>query len=402
MINPQGTADSIRMQQLIMVRKLAKEYLDVKEYDLALKQYDQLLDLQPQKDDEKEDIFYYVALLSIGKIFLYDKKYNEALSYFNRILQEYPNNIARKKQVLPAIAKAYQGLNDFQNALDYFNASLTFEPNVMFMKEKINCLISLKNYQQALAYLDSIIPSFPRDARLWHQKAELFLALQQIDNAKIALEQILSIEPTHLTALFWLSNIYAKKQEYSVALEYLTKALQTNKSLYQDPKELISYKADYVKGLFYQIYELSKKKSYDPQADIYHQQILDFLASEPSTPTWDSVKIQLSFCKGERLLQQQQYEEALKFFDDALEGYNKQSDEHKNEIQRCQKQIQLTRDKLSESRKLDTLSDNFEQTLNIGQSFTTLGLKGVVAKEPVSNCNNDDDNNDSNNIQQKI
>lgn len=124
------------------------------------------------------------ALNGLGLIFQHDKRWHEALEYFERALDIDPKNKFSRNNC----ADCYIKIGEYGKALDYFKMVLADEQNNVFaLVGKGKALNNLDLYEEALTVLNEATGHEPENYFAWGVKAIVSLNL---DNYKEAFEFI--------------------------------------------------------------------------------------------------------------------------------------------------------------------------------------------------------------------
>ena len=103
----------------------------MKEWDKALKQYNEALNLIPDpKNNWKASTWLYVA---IGDVYYYDKQYNETINYMNEALK-CPEGLGNQYINL-RIGESYFELEEWSNAKKYLIEAYIVEGTDIFEGE---------------------------------------------------------------------------------------------------------------------------------------------------------------------------------------------------------------------------------------------------------------------------
>src|SRR3989344_2417399 len=159
------------------------------------------------------------------------ERYEEAISYYDRVLEIDPNDAL----VLNNKGVALYNLDRNEEALDYYDMALEIDPNyVSPLYNKGLLLNDLERYREAIPYLDRALTIEPEDVDALDEKG---YALASLGSHKEALEyydKVLAIEPDAFDALFDKGFSLVELGRYDEGISYYDLVLE------QDPKDVIT------------------------------------------------------------------------------------------------------------------------------------------------------------------
>src|SRR3989338_1059102 len=140
----EGTQQTIS-DDLDELNQKGNDLLDLERYDEAISYYDQVLEIDP------DDV---VALTNKGLALRNLERYEEAISYYDRVLEIDPNDAL----VLNNKGVALNDLERYREAIPYLDRALTIEQeDVDALDEKGYALASLGSHKEALEYYDKVL-----------------------------------------------------------------------------------------------------------------------------------------------------------------------------------------------------------------------------------------------------
>jgi tetratricopeptide (TPR) repeat protein len=125
--------------ELIIFRHFAELYDSIDSLDLAIKNYEQAMKLDPNSHQ------YYLARLS--EVYLRKNKYVSALNTYLKLFKMDRENI----EVISQIAMLYAYMSNYENAVKFFNFALTIEPTNYRANLMLGRLYREKFHQHGLA-----------------------------------------------------------------------------------------------------------------------------------------------------------------------------------------------------------------------------------------------------------
>lgn len=175
-------------------------------------------DSQPYQTLQAETLETWITL---GSAFDGLDNYDKAIDCFEKVLKIDPNNLT----AIVGIAAQYRSKGLFPKAIDFYNAALKLDANQGAVWEAIaHCYLmveelgeSYKAYQRAI----NLLPD-PNVPKLWYGIAILYDRCGSFDLAKEAFSRVLEIDPNYskkADIYFRLGIIFKQEQKYHRALE---------------------------------------------------------------------------------------------------------------------------------------------------------------------------------------
>ncbi len=159
------------------------DYLKIEKYDEAISYFDKVLEI-----DENN----VSALSNKGDILVKLEKYQEAISNYNHALKVEPNN----PDILSSKGMTLINLNKTQDAIASFDMALGIDPNhIDSLNGKGIALTNQEKYDEAISYFDKALEIVPDDFDTLFNKADSFRAQQNYDEAYSYFYQLLKMQP---------------------------------------------------------------------------------------------------------------------------------------------------------------------------------------------------------------
>lgn len=144
--------------------------------------------------------------------------FHDALSYFDKVLEQDPNNI----DALANKAGMLLQLQRFEEADFILDKALALDPNHKgALNNKGSVLYQLERFEESIIYFDKALELDPTNLYALTIKSNALIQLERIDEADNIINKALSINPNHVLALALKSDILIKRGETSEAFQYL-------------------------------------------------------------------------------------------------------------------------------------------------------------------------------------
>ena len=121
---------------------------------------------------------------------------------------------------------------DHEKGLKYFNTGLEHDgDNVLLLYNKAGCLTSMGETEKAQSIFKRVIDlcdGMGKDEFSLNTKANSYLFLDDLENARTVLEDLLKIDSENVNALINMAQILKKEYNYEDSLTYLDRALEVD------------------------------------------------------------------------------------------------------------------------------------------------------------------------------
>jgi tetratricopeptide (TPR) repeat protein len=268
---------------------------------------------------------------------LKEKRYEEAILCFDSVLKLIPGN--RSAHI--GIAEGHFHLGNYNYALSHLNRLLEINANdtdVVF--KKVLVLLSMENYKDALTVIDHYIQLSPKDPEGWYykgycqkneathsygtfgDKSNYRKAIKSLNNA------IELAGGSHYKSFVVLGNIYKNMDDLPSALNYYQKAIAADSSEglpYINMGDVKLKQKDTANALLY----FNRAMEIDPFDDynltVVNSHLLKLGMIEKVTRQTeallanDSTSLNGLLAMGALLLREKKYNEALSFFNKAID-----------------------------------------------------------------------------------
>jgi len=207
---------------------LGQAALDAKEKDVAVREFEEALRLEPT---------HYWSLIKLGQSF---NDLGEGPADFAAAVAVYTGCIMKRPDYAPAYlyrAKAHRHLKQYEKSLQDHSKAIELDPKDARSwtgRGAIYC-DDLAHYDKALADFNKAIELDPKYAVAWHNRGVAYKRLRQYDKALIDGSKAIDLDPR--MALAWASRglAYSMLHQYDEALADYSKAIDL------DPKDAVAW-----------------------------------------------------------------------------------------------------------------------------------------------------------------
>ena len=138
------------------------------------------------------------TLYNTANNFYDNQKYDEALQYFDKVLDIDPSNV----NALNNKGLALDHLQRYDEALQYFDKALTIDPSSFSaLNNKGTALDHLQRYDEALQYFDKALTIDPSSVNALNNKGTALDHLKRYNEALQFYDKALFIDPSSMKAL---------------------------------------------------------------------------------------------------------------------------------------------------------------------------------------------------------
>lgn len=199
-------------------KAIALCYMDMKQYEKALKEINKALKINA----EKEDYLYIKANISF-----YLSKYKKALSIYNILDKRLPNN----EKIIYKRGLCYENLNKLQKAIQTYKKVLEINPKhytanhriVQVYDELIDKMEDKKFFAPALSYATKQLEIEENDY-YYVERGLLYLEMDRFEEALVDFEKAISLNQENLYAYNNAGIVFRRQGDYEKAIDYFKKA----------------------------------------------------------------------------------------------------------------------------------------------------------------------------------
>ena len=158
------------------------QFLQQSNFKAAQESYKQTLEREPENLE---------AIYGLGIIYQYEKKYEEAKSYFERALSSYGENGA----ILNSFGVVAANLGDNESARDSFEKAVQIDPNFLDAQKNLaEIYIATKEYEKGIETYQKILKQHGDDIESLLNVGRLYYEIGDIDSTRFILEKVLEID----------------------------------------------------------------------------------------------------------------------------------------------------------------------------------------------------------------
>ncbi|WP_300589719.1 tetratricopeptide repeat protein [uncultured Brachyspira sp.] len=189
--------------------KIGIIYYENRQYDMAIKYFDEALDIQPNNSDALK--YRAFCFVNIGK-------FNDAITSMTNMHEKTPDDSSLNYN----LAKAYRGREDYKTAIKYYsNSYKDKEYSVKSLYEMGLCYIKLENIESAIKTLEKAVSyeSYDKELNLeiLYTLSECYDIVKNADKSIEILEEIVVLAPNYKDANEKLNRL--KDSRYSESLK---------------------------------------------------------------------------------------------------------------------------------------------------------------------------------------
>ncbi len=165
------------------------------------------------------------TILEKGEKLIKQQRYAEAVSLFNRDLNQNPQNF--DAWWLKGTALCH--LNCYNDALDCYQIALKINPSIASLWQNSGLLLAAMNRpEQAIDMYNRALEIDPDDVQLWIGKAILWAELGRFPKALATIDRAVEVNPRSVEAWYQRACYESHLRDYESALLSLKQAIQLN------------------------------------------------------------------------------------------------------------------------------------------------------------------------------
>lgn len=230
-------------KNITVLTRVADAYRKIKDFKHSKEIYLRVLEMEPNNP---------YAIIGLGHLHYDFKEYQEALVYWEKMMQISTGNIGKVDiRVLTSIGNCHRKLKTFENGIQYFKMALERDPfNFYALFGLADCYRGLNQADSSLEYWNRILKQDPRNKVILTRAGDAYRCMGDYDNAVDYYERALNIE-YDTYAVLGLALVDKARGKYDAAIESLRRLIQQdvkNYRLYIELADCFSKKDEKVKA----------------------------------------------------------------------------------------------------------------------------------------------------------
>ncbi len=222
-----GLKETMNAQEANNLFESAASLWNQKDYKGALEKY---LKIPPKMQTVE-------VLSAIGSCYFELNDWRNAINYYEKAIAQKPNDT----EIMYALASAYLELNQNDKAKIYLDKILVLEPDNQQAKTALGLLeqsssaqklneaaayIEQKNYPKAMLALDEVIKIDPKSAYAFYYKGVIYENQKKISEAVIQYKKAITLDPGFISAYYSVATLLDGQEKYSEAVSYYDKFIE--------------------------------------------------------------------------------------------------------------------------------------------------------------------------------
>lgn len=171
-----------------------------------------------------------IELVERGKTLYNLKRYEEALSTYQKALNIMPDNVEAwyyQGKTLDELKQYKEALNAYEKAIQIAPEHLDAWMGRSFVLEK------LKQYDAAISSFDQVLNLYPNYAEAWQGRGDIFLKIPRYDEAFNSYTKAVELQPNNFQAWYNLGWVLHNLQRYEDAISAYEKTLEIKSDHYK-------------------------------------------------------------------------------------------------------------------------------------------------------------------------
>lgn len=199
-------------RNITVLTRIADAYKKVRNFDKSRALYLRALEMEPGNP---------YALIGLGYLHFDFKRYNEALEYWQRVLDQ-PEN-ARNIKILTAIGNCHRKLKTFEQGLTFFQRAIEIDAENFYANFGMaDCYRGMQDQERSLAHWLNILKRDPANKVILTRAGDSVRILGRLDEAEDYYRKALNIG-YDAYAVLGLAIISKERGHYAAAVESLEK-----------------------------------------------------------------------------------------------------------------------------------------------------------------------------------
>ncbi len=195
---------------------------DLKKYDEALPVYHQALMLEPSDSNLN---------YNLGYTYFMTKKWESALLYLKEYIQNGDAEEGNYDDALFYIATCYHSLKKYEDAIKYFDKAIDSNQYYTYYFNKVESLLELQQYKEALKTINQAIEINPDKAILYHKRYYVLTTLKRNNEAILDLKKAYQLDPNDGEVLLDMGVINERENNIVQATIFYQKCIDTKQNI---------------------------------------------------------------------------------------------------------------------------------------------------------------------------
>jgi len=158
-----------------------------------------------------------------GNQFLRTKKYEEAITCYNKTIKLQPNS----PEAWYNKGIALLNLQKYEEAITCYEKSIKLKPNwVDAWYNQGTAYLKLQKYKEAIAFYDRVIQIHSNYINAWYNRGLALFYLQQYEQAVYSYDKVIQIDPAYLETWHWRGIALAALKQYEESIISYDKMLE--------------------------------------------------------------------------------------------------------------------------------------------------------------------------------
>lgn len=256
-LDPQNSVALLKLADLFRLQNH-----NVKAYEL----YEKVLKLQPSKQYSQKEIDQIQEKASSvqAKSFFQEKRYNEALAIYEKLVIKYPDNVS----YLLALGQIYTNLDQPKEAIELYKRALNLKPERQDIRVRLGfAYLKDKDLTSSQELFQAVLLKKPDNIRALMGLGLIKARQKEIPEAKKHFEAVLNLDSENILALLKLADLRMSQNEDREAYALYSKVLKLDpgnqrsqkgvvqlleKALLEEAKSLTNQKCYYEATLVYE------------------------------------------------------------------------------------------------------------------------------------------------------
>ena len=198
-------------------KRLAYSYKKQGKNDQEIIEYERLVEMAP------EDV---TVMNELSKLYKENERYDDQIFILEKILElDEGNEIAQSE-----LAMAFE--NSGRDPLDVYRKRYEDNPsNLSYGLDYADRLTQVDQYEDAIPVLDELIRQDPSSKLAYRKLAEATKAVDDLDRAAKAYEELFKIDPRDGRIAIDISDVYLENNDYRQALKWADKAVSLDNKI---------------------------------------------------------------------------------------------------------------------------------------------------------------------------